>query len=59
MYEKTFNRLETQRRPFAMQKAVFGNVKGNLLAHKRVPFEIMTDDVCSVSYIYLIINTLV
>ncbi len=22
-----------------MQKAVFGNVKGNLLAHKRVPFE--------------------
>lgn len=42
-----------------MQKAVFGNVKGNLLDHKRLPFENITDDVCSVSYIYLIINTLV
>lgn len=41
-----------------MQKAVFGNVKDNLLAHKRVPFENITDDVCSVSYICLIINTL-
>lgn len=42
-----------------MQKAVFGNVKGNLLVHKRLPFENITDDVCSVFYICLIINTLV
>lgn len=41
-----------------MQKAIFGNVKDNLLAHKILPFENITDDVCSVSYICLIINTL-